>query len=529
MGKTKNILFIMCDQLRWDYLSCAGHPRLETPNIDALAAKGVRFTHAYCQAPVCGGSRMSFYTGRYAFTHGAVWNGVPLSVDELTLGDYLRPLGHRVALVGKTHMVADRGGMERLKIDRNSIEGVLVAECGFEPYERDDGLWGTAEMAPENLAYNNWLREQGYGGPNPWHDFANSAEGPGGEILSGWYLRNSKYPARVKEEHSETAYMTGRAMQFIDECGEAPWTMHLSYIKPHWPYIAPAPYHDMFGGNDILPANRHPKELETDHPIYRTYHRREDCQAFSRDEVRETVIPAYMGLIKQIDDHLGRLFAFMEEKGRMDDTMIVFTSDHGDYLGDHWLGEKELFHEESIRLPFIVYDPDPASDATRGTADGRFIESIDLVPTFIEAAGGTVPEHIVEGKSLLPLLHGEQPGDWRDYVICESEFASRIDLDALGIAAREARAVMIRTAKWKYIHHLKFRPELYDLEDDPNEFTDLGADPAYEEIRSRMREMLTENFLARNFRTTVGEEPLARRGRAVYYPPEKRRVYIGVW
>ena len=111
MRQTKNILFIMCDQLRFDYLSCYGHRRLFTPNIDALAANGVRFTRAYVQSPVCGASRMSFYTGRYVQSHGATWNGVPLKVGEMTLGDYLRPLGVRTVLVGKTHMRADREGM----------------------------------------------------------------------------------------------------------------------------------------------------------------------------------------------------------------------------------------------------------------------------------------------------------------------------------------------------------------------------------------------------------------------------------
>ena len=125
-----------------DYLSCYGHPRLATPHIDALASRGVRFTRAYVQSPVCGASRMSTYTGRYVQSHGASWNGFPLKVGEMTLGDYLRPLGVRTALVGKTRMEADVEGMQRLGIDPKSIIGVRVAECGFEPYERDDGLHG---------------------------------------------------------------------------------------------------------------------------------------------------------------------------------------------------------------------------------------------------------------------------------------------------------------------------------------------------------------------------------------------------
>ena len=271
MSNKKNILFIMCDQLRADYLSCMGHDRLETPNIDSLAKRGLLFTRAYCQAPICGGSRMSFYTGRYAFTHGATWNGIPLDVSERTIGDYLKPLGYKVALVGKTHMVSDEKGMARLGIDPQSKIGVHLTQCGFEPYEIDDGLWGNAEFPPPEIAYNKYLVSKGYKSNNPWHDFANSAEGPNGEVLSGWYLRNSNLPARVKEEHSETAYMTERAMEFINGAGKGPWCLHLSYIKPHWPYIAPAPYHSMYGHNDIKPANRHPNERENPHPLMKMY------------------------------------------------------------------------------------------------------------------------------------------------------------------------------------------------------------------------------------------------------------------
>lgn len=527
MAKARNILFIMCDQLRGDYLSCTGHPRLETPHIDGLATKGVIFNKAYCQAPICGGSRMCFYTGRYAFTHGATWNGVPLPVGEKTMGDHLRPLGLRVGLVGKTHMVADREGMDRVGLDPATDDGLLISQCGFEPYERDDGLHGLAERA-KDLAYNKYLWDLGYDGDNPWHDWANSAEGPDGEILSGWNMRNCHLPARIKEEHSETAYMTNRAMEFITETGDDPWCLHLSYIKPHWPYIAPAPYHNMYSGNDILPANRHPKEKEDGHPVLQAYATREDCITFSRDDVRQNVIPAYMGLIKQIDDHMGRLFAFLEEQGRMDDTMIVFTSDHGDYLGDHWLGEKELFHEESVRIPMIVYNPDESADATRGTTDDRLVESIDLLPTFVDALGGDVPRHVLEGRSLVPVMEGTDP-EWRSYAISESEYATRVPIWDMGIEPVEARATMVRTQDWKYVHHEKYRPELFDLKNDPEELNDLGDDPAYEETRVQLREMMFESLRQRKTRVTIPDEPLVERARNVFNPPPNRPVHIGKW
>ena len=418
MADVRNILFIMCDQLRWDYLSSAGHPTLETPNIDALAAGGVQFSRAFVQSPVCGSSRMSAYTGRYMFNHGSSWNSVPLSIGERTLGDYLRPLGLRTVLIGKTHMAADTDGLARLGVDPVSEAGVLVSQCGFEPVERDDGLHPSGFVDP-HLAYNEFLKARGYPGDNPWQDWANSAEGPDGEVLSGWLMRHARKPARVREEDSETPYMTDRAIDFIAAQGDVPWCMHLSFIKPHWPYMAPPPYNDLYGPNQCLGVKRDGRERAATHPVVAAFMDHPESVNFRRDEVRDTVIPTYMGLVKQIDDHLGRLFQAMEDQGRMDDTLIVFTSDHGDYLGDHWLGEKELFHEAIVRVPMIVRDPSPAADAARGTVDDRLIEAIDLVPTFIEAAGGTPPAHLMDGRSLLGALRGGAGGEHR--VACRIE------------------------------------------------------------------------------------------------------------
>ena len=160
----KNILFLMFDQLRFDYLSCYGHPHLHTPNLDWLASCGVRFTNCYVQSPICGASRMSFYTGRYVSSHGAAWNGFPLRVGEMTLGDHLRAVGTDAYLIGKTHMRADARGMARLGLAPDSIIGARVAECGFDIFTRDDGLWGQGpDGAYDELpsAYNRHLQNKG--------------------------------------------------------------------------------------------------------------------------------------------------------------------------------------------------------------------------------------------------------------------------------------------------------------------------------------------------------------------------------
>ena len=526
----RNILFIMCDQLRWDYLSCYGHPTLATPNIDRLAKTGVRFDRAYVQSPVCGASRMSFYTGRYVQSHGASWNGVPLKVGELTLGDYLRPLGLKTVLVGKTHMRADREGMERLGIDPNSIIGVRVAECGFDPYERDDGLHGVGpdgRFDPQVPRYNRYLNDKGYPGDNAWHDWANAAQGEGNRLASGWAMRHARKPARVREEDSETPYMTGRAMDFMREAGDAPWCLHLSYIKPHWPYIAPAPYNDMFGADDVLPAVRSEEERSQPHPLLAEFMDRRVSRTFAREEVRREVIPVYMGLIKQIDDQLGRLFQFMQDRGLFESTMIVFTSDHGDYLGDHWMGDKDLFHEPSVKVPLIVYDPSSEADSARGTVCDELVEAIDLIPTFLEVldVDPASQSHRLEGRSLLPFLRGSAPAAWRRFAIAEYDYSMLPATAKLGIAPRDARLFMVADKRWKLVHALCFRPMLYDLRADPNEFRDLGADPACEDERRRLMAVLNAWGLRLSQRTARSEEQIRQsRGKS-----QRRGILIGVW
>jgi len=476
-----NILFIMYDQLRFDYLSCAGHPHLHTPNFDRVAEMGLRFTNTYVQSPICGASRMSFYTGRYCSSHGAQWNGFPLRVGEQTLGDHLRREGMDCWLLGKTHMMADAEGMARLGLSPDSIIGARQAECGFDSWIRDDGLWGEGPDGfydEKRSPYNEYLKSKGYPSDNPWADFANAGIDEDGDIASGWMFDNADKPANIREQDSETPWLTQKTIEFIKHQAAtnkgAPWCAHVSFIKPHWPYIVPAPYHDMYGPNHVPQAARHDVERDNPHPVYGAYLGNKIAQAFQRDDVRQKVIPAYMGLIKQCDDQLGVLLDYLEENDEMKDTMIVLTSDHGDYLGDHWLGEKELFHEPSVKIPLIIYDPRAEADATRGTPCDALVESIDLAATFVEAAGGKVPDHIIEGRSLMPWLRGETP-DWREYAISEYDYSPTPQCVQLGLEPRDARLFMVFDGRFKLMHaEGGFRPMLFDLQEDPKEFNDLA-------------------------------------------------------
>lgn len=507
----------MFDQLRFDYLSCTGHKTLKTPHIDSLAKIGVRFSNCYVQSPVCGASRMSTYTGRYVSSHGASWNNVPLKVGELTLGDHLRNVGMECWLIGKTHMKADTSGMERLGLSGDSVIGARIGEAGFDVWMRDDGLWayGPSGYYDEKRSpYNEYLKSKGYKSENPWAHNANAGIDDDGHAASGWFIKHANRPANIREEDSETPWLTTEAIKFMDSKKDAhkPWLCHLSYIKPHWPYIVPAPYHDMYSVDDIPEPIRAEFERKNPHPIYKAFMETSIGHAFSKDEVRNKVIPAYMGLIKQCDDQMGRLFAYLNKTGQMDSTIIVLTSDHGDYLGDHWLGEKDLFHAQSVKVPLIVYDPSQKANATRGTVSNALIEAIDLTASFVDYAGGEVPDHILEGHSLRPIVHGEAKATPRTFVISEYDYSQQQMAKALNVAPRDARLFMLANERWKFIHaEGGLRPMLYDLKNDPNEFNDLGADKAYTSIINELYTHLAKWSRRMSQRTTVTDKDIEQR------------------
>ena len=521
MTAVRNVLFVMCDQLRRDHVSCYGGSRVETPNIDRLAAHGVRFDNAFVQSGVCGPARMSYYTGRYVSSHGATWNRVPLSAAELTLGDYLRAAGRTAALAGKTHVLPDTQALARFGIEIESERGALLREGGFVVVDRYDGH---TPPGPES-GYAEFLRTRGYDSADPWTDFVISAV-DNGRVVSGWHMRNAHLPARVEERHSETAYMTDLALDWIRARGTTPWVLHLSYVKPHWPYLAPAPFHKLFRKRDVGPIARGPQDGTPDeHPVVRAYREHDECVSFAHEEIVRHVRPAYMGLVAQVDFHLGRVLDGLEAMGRMQDTLIIFTSDHGEFMGDRRLGEKELLYDEIVRVPLVIRDPDTRADATRGRAERRFVEGIDVLPTIIEALSIPGAPHRVEGRSLLPLLRGDSVPDWRDAVFAELDYGFRRARRVLGRGVRECRAYMVREREWKLVHWEGFRPQLFALADDPGEQRDLGADPRFDAERARLRERLFDWLAAGKRRTTVDDALVEARTDT----HRAHGIHIGIW
>jgi arylsulfatase A-like enzyme len=264
----------------------------------------------------------------------------------------------------------------------------------------------------------------------------------------------------------------------------------------------------MYRSEHVIAQNATAHEHDNPHPVVAAFMAHEESVNFSRPEVRETVIPAYMGLISQCDHHIGRVVAHLAKRGLAESTIIVVTSDHGDYLGDHWLGEKELFHEESVRIPLIVMDPRNSADATRGQVSAELVEAIDLVPTFVEMAGAPLVRHRLEGASLSPLLAGTRPDDWREAVHCDSDFSLRHARRTLGLSPKQARGFMVRTQRWKYVYFETFPPQLFDLDADPREQTDLGRSSTHGDVRADMKDRMLHWLMNLKTRTTMSYETI---------------------
>ncbi|MDL1900645.1 alkaline phosphatase family protein [Anaerolineae bacterium CFX9] len=479
MAEIRNVLFIMVDQMRADCLSIDGHPVVQTPNLDRLAKRGVRFSRAYVQTAVCGPSRACFYTGRYTHAHGTYWNEIPLAIDEQTLGQVVRNAGVRAALCGKTHMTADEATLERLQVVESVRE--RLRHAGFEPWEVND-FWGEGWM--------QHLHSRGYDLPfeNPMLA-AFQVTAPDGARRNGWRFENCRLPTVYDQADSDTAFMTDRAMAFIDDAGDAPWLLHLSYLKPHWPNVAPVPYNTLYDPADVPAPNRAEHERTNPHPILQPFREERRGLALDDEQTWRNMRATYYGLITEIDTHIGRLMAHLEARGRLEDTLIIFVSDHGEYMGDHWLFEKELFYEEAIRVPLIIVDPDPRADGTRGSVQDVWVESIDLMPTCLEALNISIPP-AVQGRSLLGIVRGAQPDSWRDAVFGDWDFRFYRTSAILRLPVNRCRAWMIRDEAYKYVHFNGLPDMLFDLRQDPSELCNLAEDPSRKEVIAAYRERL---------------------------------------
>ncbi len=480
-----NLLFITVDQWRGDCLSAVGHPCVKTPNLDRLANDGALFLRHYGQATPCGPSRASLYTGLYMFNHRSVSNGTPLDARHRTVAEIARRAGWDPVLFGHTDVSADPRGLAPGDPRLRTYEGIAP---GF----RAELLMGE-DLAP----WLEHLRRRGHG------ELA----------LEDLYERPFGTPAPFRAEDSETAFLTDRFLEWLDDRKRGGWFAHLSYIKPHPPYIAAAPWHAAVSPSEVPPPVRAPTLAEEAavHPWLRLHlelgyggwtarhlGQPRDLDAATVARMRA----AYYGLIAELDHHLGRIFARLTARGEMDRTLVVFASDHGDMLGDHWMLDKRGFFPQAFHVPLIIRDPSP--EAVRGVRIGAFTEHVDLMPTMLEWLGLAVPLQC-DGRSLVPLLRGRRPTGWRDAAVYEHDFRDLRNgrFERYLELSPEACCLMVRLSRRRaYVHFAALPALCYDLERDPDWRTDIASDPG------RRAEVLAEAQALLSFRMLGNERRL---------------------
>lgn len=467
-----NILFIMVDEMKWNVMSCAGHEIVKTPNLDRLAREGTRFATAFTVAPICTPSRYSFFTGRYAHVHGSTDNSTPPREAQLLLPAILKHAGYETAISGKLHFLPDT-------ID----------------YSFDD-FWSYAN--------------EGSGKLPTWPQTVEKKHGPKsarrvidkpfpGDALGG-DLGKLTYP----KEDSQTFWITDRAMEFLGKRDKAkPFFLFVSYLDPHSPSHLCEPYWQMFDAEKIpLPASfKH----DTSKALQSSSNRHE----VNDPKIVKAMTAAYYAKVKMVDDNIGRLMKQLSKQGLAENTIIVFTADHGNMLGDLNRWFKGAMYEGSTRIPLLLKAPTAspfAAQFNRGTVVTNIVENIDVMPTLCEIIGVPLPVQGIQGRSMTELVAGKA-SDWKDRAFAE----------------RNSR--MIRTLQYKLIYEPRGAGayELYDLMKDPMETNNLALDPAHASIR---KELATQLDAWQNDSPPVpvmaGVAPEPRPGTPVMEKPQKK-------
>ena len=467
----RNVLLIVVDQWRADCVPHLGAPHLRTPNLDRLCREGVTFRNHVTTTVPCGPARASLHTGLYQMNHRAVQNTIPLDARHTTLPRALRSVGYDPALVGYTTTTPDPRA--------TPIDDPRFSVLGDDL----DGWRRVGGFEPEHEGYFGWLSQKGYPLPaNPHDIWLPEGEGaiPGATVL----------PARIPAELSDTSYFTERALTYLKGKRGAPFFLHLGYYRPHPPFVASAPYHAMYSADDMAsPARAASPEIEAEqHPLLKWYLAQSVQRSFFQgaegmvsgmdDAAVRQMRATYHGMMTEVDDCLGQVFAYLDETGQWDDTLVLFTSDHGEQLGDHHLLGKVGYFDESFRIPMVVKEH---GTPRAGQVEDSFTESIDVMPTIIDWLGGAVPR-ACDGRSLLPFLRTGRPAGWRTELHYEYDFRdvyySKPEAE-LGLTMDECSLCVIQDARWKYVHFAKLPPLLFDLTADPNQFRNLAADPAH--------------------------------------------------
>ena len=438
-----NILFILTDNQRADLLGCAGNPIIQTPHLDLLAQRGVRFANAFATSPICAASRASYLTGLYECRHQFTFKTPPLRT-EFTDHSYpalLKAAGYRTGFIGKFGI--ESHGKLLVENEEATLKKMFDEFDNFEH-------WGLFEGSP-----------QGY--------FVEQAEG------------RKKHLTDITAE---------KAINFLRECQpDQPWCLSVSFNAPHAQDDDPRLYiwpqsEDKLYENEIIPEaiNSGPAFFQSLPKFIRESENR--VRWHSRFDTPENYQRNRKGLYRMVsgvDRNVGRIIKCLEQQSCKNNTVILFASDHGMYYGERGLSDCWQLNEESMRIPLIICDP--RTQGGSRAAIEEMVLNIDLAPTILALAGLPRPQNI-QGQNLLPLIEGTID-DWRDEFFCEHRF------DHPGMAKSEG----VRTKRWKYIRYFEQNPvyeELYDLESDPHESQNLAGGPSVAAQLTEMRLRCTE-------------------------------------
>ena len=435
MGRRPNILFLMTDNQRWDALGCAGNPIIRTPNIDRLAAEGVRFENVFCTTSICAASRASIFTGQFRRTHGYTFTTPPLSRQAMrsSYPAVLRAAGYRTGFVGKFGVNVQDGAAKEEMFD---VFRRAIAHGTGAPYYRkaDDGT--------------------------------------------------RKHLTRINGD---------RAIAFLQSCRrDQPFCLSVSFSAPHpeddnpRQYIYDRSYEDLYQDVTIPPPRvSDPRYFERLPDFIKdSMNRHRWFRRFDTPEKYQEMIKSMYRMLTGVDAQVGRIMAELKRLGLDENTVVVFTSDNGIMTGEHGLTGIWLMYEGSIRLPLIVRDP--RLDASRrGTRVGQMALNIDFPATMLDLAGVEIPKGM-QGRSLAPLLRGE-PVRWRNEFFYEHLFQDREKT----IPGSEG----VRTERWKYVRYFRRQPvheQLFDLKNDPDEIRNLANDERHRETLESLRRRCDE-------------------------------------
>jgi arylsulfatase len=459
-----NILWYCTDQQRFDTIGALGNPYVQTPTLDGLVGNGVSFTNTYCQSPICTPSRASIMTGLYPSRARNTRNGNDTFPEDTPLiSKLIADSGYACGLIGKFHLVSG-GRRPEPRLD----DGFDYWQHSHAP--RDDWPEGTH-------AYADWLRAQG-------------------QDLDT--LRKSD--RRVPPEFHQTKWASDCAIDYITRDHGKPWMLNINVYDPHPPFIPPEEYSKRFNPEDM--PGPHFRESDLKH--------QKTLEAIDfQGEVKtpeghnaKCAQAKYYAMIAQIDDQLARILKTLEETGQRENTVIIFTSDHGETLGDHGLMFKGCrFYEGLVKVPLIFSWPEQFNSNKQCSG---LVELVDLSSTLLAIAGVEIPDYH-QGRNLLPILNGTESGERiRESARCEYFDA----LDSHFTGGTGSFATMYRNDRYKLcVYHNAGLGELYDLHEDPWEFNDLWNSPYHTDIKNRL---ILESFNSHvNLTTNVGSTRIA--------------------